>query len=661
MLKWFRKYNKYILAVGASLLMIAFLVPQSLQMLGESGRNYTIGTIGDDEIKVNDQRAAAVDLQLLSVIFSRVHPQLANFAVQASPIEWLLMHNEAGRMRLSAGDNDAHALLTQMGYDDTEKMNDLLKTTKVGVEDIYRVVADWITIESYKELVTGRTHTPVADRVGEYLTWLNYLAGGQIPPMYVIPKLIEASQGKPRMSEPVLMRAVADQASQASIEAVAVAIDPYLNDVQAPTSEKLGELFDKYKSDLPGEGKPYGFGYRFPDRVKIEYLSIPFDRVEASVRVDESEAVRYYDQNPDEFTVTPSTQPEDGDAEVKPAVKRYAQVRGEILDKLKRQEATKIARQMASRAQSLLQEQMRQLSRKDKDGYRELSADFVPAPLKDIAVRMQEQFNVLPNVTVLDSAWLTEQSLATVPGIGTSRLSNNARTSFVDYALGVRECKREDYVGPRLQAGLPSLTLSGFDGSHFIFRVIEAQPSRDPTSLDEVRDSVVQDARRLAAYEKLVAERSTWQKRLTDAADMTKLAEQLNTTVIAPQPFARRTAGMFGGPAQVPTLDAIGSSEAVVDQVFELANKLAAESGGKVQELPAAQRSLTVANDANMTLYLIRLTNYQPLKRSDYERIAATGQAAQSVQQSLMRLDEPLEPFGYDALVRRTGYQANDE
>jgi len=291
-------------------------------------------------------------------------------------------------------------------------------------------------------------------------------------------------------------------------------------------------------------------------------------------------------------------------------------------------------------------------------GYRTLPEDWKPVSLSSVATELQTQFGVLADVNVLDNAWLNELSLSTIAGIGTSRLSDNNRTSFVDYALGVRECKREDYTGPRLQTGVPSSTLNGFDGSLYIFRAIEAAPARTAESLDQVRTDVTQDARRLAAYDRLRAESDTWQKRLVAAATMDELAEQLKTTVIKPNPFSRRTPGYLGGTPQVPTLDAIGQSANVVDKLFDLANRLAADSDGTIQDLPAAQRSATIANDSNMTLCLARLTEYQPLKHSDYDRFAASTQAAQTIQQSLVELDEPLDPFGYDALVRRTGYKA---
>ena len=37
MLKFFRKYNKWILAVGGTLLMITFLIPQAIQGLSQAG------------------------------------------------------------------------------------------------------------------------------------------------------------------------------------------------------------------------------------------------------------------------------------------------------------------------------------------------------------------------------------------------------------------------------------------------------------------------------------------------------------------------------------------------------------------------------------------------------------------------------------------------
>ena len=63
MLKFFRQYNKYILSVGVALLMIAFLIQPTLSMFAPSPGNRTIGTIGDTEITLQDQRQAGTTLR----------------------------------------------------------------------------------------------------------------------------------------------------------------------------------------------------------------------------------------------------------------------------------------------------------------------------------------------------------------------------------------------------------------------------------------------------------------------------------------------------------------------------------------------------------------------------------------------------------------------
>lgn len=46
MLKFLRKYQAWIMAVGGSLLMIAFLLPQAIQRFGNMARNKPVFQIG---------------------------------------------------------------------------------------------------------------------------------------------------------------------------------------------------------------------------------------------------------------------------------------------------------------------------------------------------------------------------------------------------------------------------------------------------------------------------------------------------------------------------------------------------------------------------------------------------------------------------------------
>src|SRR5690606_1841290 len=134
-----------------------------------------------------------------------------------------------------------------------------------------------------------------------------------------------------RLSEPLIQHFLYDEQATVAGEAVLVDSERYLDQVAPPTEAELEALFAQYRDDLRGQGEPYGFGYRVPSRVKIEYLVVPMDRVRSQVRVSVAEAMAYYDDHAAEFRAEP---PATATAPAEPQVRPYAEVRDQVIDRL---------------------------------------------------------------------------------------------------------------------------------------------------------------------------------------------------------------------------------------------------------------------------------------------------------------------------------------
>ena len=703
MLKWFRKYNKYILAVGASLLMVAFLMPQACQNVGRGGANYTIGTIGGEdglEIKLQDQHEAALELETLKRVFQTRSPLLEQFAGLADlqPMPWLLMKHEASKMGLSAGRSQAAALLAAMGVNDESGRHQMARQLDITTERLFAVLANWIIIQEYRELVLGRAHLPVGERLAAYLNSLDRYQklieqmmqdqGGNRfrlqQELWGLSQQISAigqQQGSARLSEPVVRRHLADRFDRISIAAVPISTARHLGQIAEPDTPRLTELFERYKDDLPGAGEPYGLGYRFPDRVKIEYLAVPLDRVLKVAEIAESDAVEYYDAHHDEFTETPpaetppveapaaeapaadgAAKPEASQAEPQPVLLDYPEVRDRIVRQLKQAAAEELSRKIINAARSILSEGQRGLIR-DEGGYVIIPDTWQAMPLDEVAGKLQEQFGVLPNVTRLDDRWLDEAALAGLEGIGNAFLEVKQRARFGEYAMSVKELDSADEEHPlrslALQAKTPSHALTGYDGSRYLFRLIDADPAHSPQALDEVRARVAADARKLAAYQKLIDEAPTWARRL-DETELDELAQELGTEVIKPRPFVWRQVDQSSGALTVPEIDQIGRSVSFVDAAFELGRR-AAISGDDIQALSNSLRSAAIRDDSAMVLYLVRIEKYESMKRSQYDMFAGAPFASQGAESAIIGA-EPPDALSMEALSARLGYvQAADE
>ena len=694
MLKWFRKYNKYILVVGSSLLMVAFLLPGTLQQCGQSQTGYVLGTVGEDGVEVTqiDQQNAAADVQTLSGLFGAIHqllPMFAGVTREDQPaITWILMKHDAAAMGLSAGPSQVATLLNALDVDEAQEQR-LTQQLRITRERLYALLADWLVVQEYKELVAGRAHMAPEHRLAECMQIASQYAaigkqlgdaGSQQQFLLQYLRLLDGmmarkanQKGLARLSEPLVQRQLVDQFTTLSIEAVEVSPDQYLPGVAAPDEQRLAELFDKHKSDLAGEGEPFGLGYRYPDRVRIEYLTIPFDRVLKASSVDETKAVEYYDKNPAEFTelVEPTKDQaegedaeaatEDADAaapEPKSVLRPYEEVRDRIVARLKRDAAEKLAQKMVTAARSTLTDNMRNLKR--DEGYLAVAADWEPIPLRKVAERLQSSFGVLPDVTRRDDSWLSADDLRQLEGIGHATLPlARRRVSFDDYVMSVRELCTDDknpLLTLRLQVKSPSHALRQFDGTRYLFRLIDAQSAHDPESLDEVRAQVERDAKRLSAYQKLIDAIPTWRKRLNEAESLAELAKELDTTVVKPQPFPRRKFGRTGV-LETPTIDQIGRDEAFVDELFAVADRLAAS--GDVSALPGAQRSAAIRCDSGTSVYLVRIEDRKSMKRCDYDAQLGGGQANDAVDAADAAITgvAPADPFSYDAVAARIDWR----
>lgn len=92
-----------------------------------------------------------------------------------------------------------------------------------------------------------------------------------------------------------------------SVDPNVVRIDAtYFVDYNSPVAIEAQALqFEKYKKELSGnysDANPYGYGYKLPSRVQLEYLAVKLDDVRKSVaKPTEKEAQAYYQQNTQKF------------------------------------------------------------------------------------------------------------------------------------------------------------------------------------------------------------------------------------------------------------------------------------------------------------------------------------------------------------------------
>jgi hypothetical protein len=164
----------------------------------------------------------------------------------------------------------------------------------------------------------------------------------------------------------------------------------------------------------------------------------------------------------------------------------------------------------------------------------------------------------------------------------------------------------------------PRSPLKGFDGSLYLFRVVDVKEGHAPESLEEVRDLVVDDLRTLGGMDAAEAAAKAFAETVGDRSLQNAWEDDANADLVAkitpdrggfvvPPPFPRQSASRLG--TEVFNIPLIGEvDQQVIDTAFELA-AAGAESEIRTLRVPAEAR-----------VVMLKGRELQPLYAETYEQ-----------------------------------------
>jgi|GEM_PF-2230643 len=641
MFKFFRQYNKIILVVGGVILMIAFLVPQAAQMFAPTGANSKAGFVNGEPVRQGDLMQAANEIRLLEAL------PLSAGMVTDDEVAWALLQADAADMGLWASEAEINAALGSLGIDQ-ERMAELAQRFQTTPASIRHVVRRFLIAEDYRRLVDGVAYTDPGEaspsaglrRVQRVYSGLQQVSGNrEMYRRFLAPQIAMQSNGAFRVSTPLLRRTVRDNASSLAGRLVVLRPDPA--SVPTPTTERLNEVFHTYRDNLPGEGEPFPFGYRYPDRVRGRYLAVSGDAIRDAVDVPYLDVKTYYLENAAEFADEQGNTPERPTAEVRRRITERLTDRG--------------VQALGDRVQAFLAGQVAESVRgiEERLGYYTLPDNHQPIDLEALAALVKERFDVDATVAGDGDAWTPVAELSNAPGIGRAAVDSEGRIGFAAYVSQVRELADdpEDVTRSlRTQVGLPGRPLRGADGGVYLHLLTGVDPSHPPADLAQVRDRVERDARAIAAYEALAAETEALR---ADAVErgVDAVARDRGATAVDVPGF-QRVAGLDGAP---PVLPEVGASVDFVEAAFAVVEGL--DAAENLQDLPAERRTFALAlRDAGGRpgVALFRAQSYEPLTDDAYAR-EVEGFAPIGVSLLLREADDDL-PVSPEAIAKRTGF-----
>jgi len=616
MLKFFRKNEKlsrWIIIIGMTFLMVSWLVfDQSSSFMTQLlvGRETWATTEDGVTITETDRMRAQQETRVIGMLGDRTVQALG---LAQDPVHWYLLTLEAERAGLVGGPGDGQSRLAAMAATNkVPEANLVAALCREGGQtptEVFETLAKLKGVERYIYLVTG---------------------------------------GPMRISSPRLEQTAAALLAAASGEIVVLDGTRVKLDVAVPSEEALQDQLKKYGAKKPGEGE-FSFGYRTPDRVKLEWLTIPTASitalVEQSAALSNIELRKYWLEHQTEFpAVVLSAEPPSFD-NMREAVK------AKVLTEATNEKRKEISKFISDR----MQLSMRGIPQ--VNGYYTLPADFGTDQLSlaTLATEVAAKFPVaVPVIAVSGDGWTNANEIDAIVGLGTATTTRfgSQPVSAGQIVQALREFGGKSTL--IAQVGVVSPILQNAAGDLYAFRVTSAEASNPPATSDLVRDALIADLTRVSRYEKLAAMTSQIQLEALDQG----LGAVATTYGVSVDQFRDLRQGekqflLYGlkFPGQLPIL---GSDAAVVKAVVERAMSL--PTGRQITDLPLAERTLVIPAPDKLAVVVVRIDGISQMNRSDIPPLVMNPQF-RSVVASDPANGSAQDLFSREALIARNGFK----
>ncbi|MDZ4828969.1 MAG: hypothetical protein SGJ09_02065 [Phycisphaerae bacterium] len=638
MLRFLRQYNKIFLGVFGLLLLLAWAIGGSLSQISNysatEGSTWATWGPTNKKVTIGDLERVRLELKVmdeLTKLFPRV-PFVPVPGADRDPAYWYLLTKEAEEAGLVGGEQDAMPLLENMA----KGINAQLQ--REGLEMNGETAAAFIAAQSgTNPLIVRQTLAKVNG----------------------ISRMSELMRSMSHYSDTRLRHAAAEALLGVSADIVVLDARKLAQPaVDEPSEERLAEQLKKYGEFEPGKGEK-GFGYRLPNRVKLEWIQIAEAPVRASVMqsgaLDTLTLKRKFAANPTRYGVPPEAVGTDPLA-VFPQYEATARqkVINELVEERMR-EIVKFASDQFTQSQRGL--------KRDAVGLYALPADWASRKpdLKQLAAAIGEKFNVSsPAYGSVGDVWMSEGDLKSLPGLGgTSTTSLGDRPiPFSQLLPRLKEFAKADATNadavPLVQTDVATPALTASNKDVFFVRFLATEPSRAPGSVDEARQALLADVRAIDRYEalnKLAGELKTQAE--TDG--LREIANRFGTTVEAVPDLRAANPQFIGMGVKFPTsLPMLGADSDALEAVIQRAAGLPKTT--PVADVPAAERTYVIPLDKRLAYLLARVTDVSPLTNEEYQTLAGNPRAQMALAGDGLQAAYN-DVFSLDALKKRYNFK----
>ncbi len=473
MMKFFRKYNKALLAVFMVGLMIVFLGGTALDTLLRPTGDYVVGQSALGPVMYTDQMRVSEITKILGALQQDWRYPIPGVTEPLTELDWVLLKREADR--LGVGESFAYARGSNI---DWESLNQQAMILRINPQFILEATAEFSAIRQ------------AAHTVGAAAA----------------PSEAEVLAGTRRAVDKVLLRAVMLPAS--------AFVSP---DSSIPESE-INAHFEAHREHEPGPG--LSFGYFVPPQVKVQYLKVSRDALTPHVRVAnlEKKAKTLYDENRDKhpaFRRPAKAQPAGEAAEVpkldEPPYLTWEEAKEKAIELVKTRAAAEAADRIVNWFIQYTTAAWLDLER-GKDGYKAAPPETAkPEYYQELISKIPAEMSYPQAVSVGVTDFFSEKNVGKLGPLGFASYyperggmpESLASLSFRSQPMvakvpGERGANPGDYLAQFQTCRFP---LTDADANQYVFRVVEGRPAHNPESVGEVHDQVLADLRTLKGYQ----------------------------------------------------------------------------------------------------------------------------------------------------------------
>jgi len=420
LMKWFRKNNKKLMAAVVIVIMFAFVGGSALKFFlqrSASSINQAMARYGNNKMTRLDIQAARQELELLKMLKSDamlrsiIEPISRRPDLRSIFMGELLFGESAsssrlmGTLRRTIRQNEYHISLKQI--------NDIYRRSHTS--DIYWLLLSKEAEEAGLKVAnedSGRylaTMLPQLDKQMTYATVITSIVNRQgIPETQILStfgKLLAVLEyariacSDEDITIEQIRHAASFEQQAGDVEFVRFDSSFFADKQEEPSQQEISAQFEKYKSFEAGDvtdDNPYGFGYKLPDRVRLEYIAVRIrDMADIVVKPTAEDAELFYMNNKDapEFEESVPADACDPNSQPIQRTKTYAEVADQILTMLQERKKTSKAEGILDDGREMTESALGSIDREDKklgaEQFKKLAGDY-----KSTAEKLSSKYGI---------------------------------------------------------------------------------------------------------------------------------------------------------------------------------------------------------------------------------------------------------------------------